>query len=168
MHKGLLCSVVLDGGLKEAVEQTIDIPAADVEAFRLFQFWLDTDKVVESADTFSEVGDWRPIAKADIFAEAHGIPSLWSAAIDAIVGLTVNQTLGDLVVINALYYVMPVSDPFRGLLVDLAVHRWDWQRGYSFGRAFASLPDRILLVDVIGGPPTIEAGSDGARGLQRM
>ena len=89
-HKYLLCSAAayfraaLDGNLKEAQEQSIEMPEDDPEVFMYFQLWFYTGSILEAHETEKVVEEWILI-KLYTFAEALGIVRFQNAAIDLLI-----------------------------------------------------------------------------------
>lgn len=87
IHKGLLCAyssyfkAALQGGFKEADEQTITLPEDDAKVFEHFQLWIYTGAFMEAQETKKEE-KWDIIISLYLFAEARGIPELQNLAID--------------------------------------------------------------------------------------
>ena len=129
IHKGLLCKAspyfraALEGGFNEAKAQIIDWPEEDPSIVKIFQLWLYSGSV--STDPKTNIDSWAKLVDLYIFAEAHDLPVLNDAVIDALIAMTEQSALVNVCVFNKVYSMTTPKAPLKRLLVDLAVHHWD-------------------------------------------
>jgi len=90
MHKGLLCSrssyfrAAFDGGFREAIEKSIDMPEDDPLVVERFQFWLYYDRVLECTETETSL-DFKTIIGLLLFSEMRDIPALQRVTMDTLI-----------------------------------------------------------------------------------
>ena len=128
IHKGVLCNAssffrtALEGGFKETLEQTIEMPEANVDAFKHFQLWLYSRQLSRSGVYSSRREAWNGFVHLYIFAEAYGIPALQNDTIDVLIGLFERGSMIAYSSIQNVYENSPSNSPLRRLIVDTCLY----------------------------------------------
>ncbi|KAL8822219.1 MAG: hypothetical protein Q9191_007044, partial [Dirinaria sp. TL-2023a] len=127
IHKGVLCNAspffraALEGGFKETVEQTLELPEAAVDAFKLFQFWLYSRRFEKPSAYADTEETWTSFVQLYIFAEVHGMPELQNDVMDILCALFELGYPFDWSAITDVYKDCPSNSPLRRVIVDMCV-----------------------------------------------
>lgn len=153
IHRGLLCDrsayfrAAFEGGFKEAEEQIMALPEEDVEVFELFQFWLYSDRLLDTDESVADLSASLLIGLY-LFAEARCIPQLQNMSIDALIlNITVTEKFParDL---HRIYDNTAETSPLRRVLVDIGA-RVGNLRGSWFHKEEDNLYNNAFLIDLV-------------------
>lgn len=155
IHKGVLCragsffQAALEGGFKEALEQTIEMPEADVGAFKQFLVWLYSGQFPDPMASSTEEANWDLFVQLYIFAETYGIPALQNDSIDVLCKL---WELGDMFpsdIIKKAYKATPSNSPLRKFMVDVGLDFWKISETDLFREDHLSRCPKEWLADLL-------------------
>ncbi len=159
VHKGLLCETspyfraALQGGFKEAQDQTIEWPEEDPKITKIFQLWLYSGILDFDAETLDESA-WSTLVDLYGFAEPYDLPALKNSVMDIVLSYVI-QDFWEIpwLVFNKVYSVTSPKAPLRQLLIDLAVHRrtrsWEMDEPVDTEGLFLRHFPKEYLVDVM-------------------
>lgn len=153
IHKGVLCEgsaffrAAFDGRFKEATEQTVLLPEADVDIFERYQAWAYSDRIVQRGETIKDLG-YEMIIGLYILAELCCIPRLQNAAIDIIIDKAAfHHTVPPMTCSRLIYENTTSASLLRELFEDMTT-RSRLRDHESFDTETSELYDNAFLVDL--------------------
>lgn len=123
------------------------LPEEDVEVFELFQFWLYSDKLLDTGESVADLSASLLIGLY-LFAEARCIPQLQNMTIDALIlniKVTKKFPAGD---VHRIYENTTETSPLRRLLVDIGARVGELRRDW-FHREKDNLYNNAFLIDLV-------------------
>lgn len=153
IHRGLLCdrsayfNAAFEGRFKEAEEQMMALPEEDAEVFELFQFWLNSDRLLDTGGSVADLSSSLLIGLY-LFAEARCIPQLQNMTINALIlniKVTKEFPAGD---VHRIYDNTTETSPLRRLLTDIGARIDELRRGW-FQREEDNLYNNAFLIDLV-------------------
>jgi hypothetical protein len=88
VFKGVICfysgyfEAAFKGRFREAKERAVTVPTEDPLIFSLFRHWIHTRRFYDSTLLPSTLMDYMTIAKLWVFADAHDVPLMRTAAVE--------------------------------------------------------------------------------------
>lgn len=159
MHKGMLCNVApyfkaaLDGSFSEAKNRVLELPDDNAVAFKRFQLWVYTKKILEEGEREDAIKR-KTLAKLYFFGEVRGIPDLQNAAIDVLMDKVRGTNTVPPGYLRLIYENTPDGSPLRRLYVDLMASSARCEpKVFEFKKWFDDIPHEDLphafLIDLV-------------------
>lgn len=126
-HSAFLAAA-LHKGWKEAEEHIVRLPTDTVETFRVFHRFVYTGKIFSEDEILPDLErddtEWELLARCWVLGEKLQAGDFKDAIADAVVEKHMAERRAPLIIHRIVYAGSASANPFRSLMVDLAVCGW--------------------------------------------